>query len=273
MQQDFSYAWTCSDTERSLTANGVPDSEVGTFPNEANPNTISAQDVSASYTLAPVETDTATELGGPRGAVAIALNGIKFDPGTGGTCDDTGETCDLGSTVGQWRIEALGQTYFNFGTDQNNAHVQPDGTYHYHGMPENFLTQSTGEEMTLVAWAADGFPVYARYGYSDATDASSDVKVIEGSYQLKETPDENRPSTDLYAMGAFGQDWEYVAGSGDLDECNGRVGATPEFPDGIYHYYATDTYPFMSRCVKGEVASTGDQPPGGGPSDGPPPGQ
>ncbi|MEM5480850.1 YHYH protein [Pseudoalteromonas fuliginea] len=37
------------------------------------------------------------------------------------------------------------------------------------------------------------------------------------------------------------------------DECNGRVGVTPEFPQGIYHYYATDTYPFFQRCVKGEV--------------------
>jgi hypothetical protein len=40
-------------------------------------------------------------------------------------------------------------------------------------------------------------------------------------------------------------------GSGDLDECNGRMGVTPEFPDGIYHYYATDSYPFFQRCVKG----------------------
>jgi hypothetical protein len=54
-------------------------------------------------------------------------------------------------------------------------------------------------------------------------------------------------------MGTFAQDWEYVANSGDLDECNGRYGVTPEFPDGIYHYYATDTYPYFQRCVKGEV--------------------
>jgi len=60
-------------------------------------------------------------------------------------------------------------------------------------------------------------------------------------------------STDIYPMGTFAQDWEYVAGSGDLDECNGRFGVTPEFPEGIYHYYATDTYPFFQRCVKGKL--------------------
>ena len=54
-------------------------------------------------------------------------------------------------------------------------------------------------------------------------------------------------------MGTFTQDYEYVAGSGDLDECNGRFGVTPEFPTGIYHYYITDTYPFIQRCVKGPL--------------------
>ena len=63
-------------------------------------------------------------------------------------------------------------------------------------------------------------------------------------------------------MGTFTQDWEYVEGFGDLDECNGRVGVTPEFPNGIYHYYATDTYPFMTRCNKGEVTvGGGNRPP------------
>ena len=53
------------------------------------------------------------------------------------------------------------------------------------------------------------------------------------------------------------QDYEYVAGSGDLDECNGRFGVTPEFPNGIYHYYITDAFPYIQRCVKGTAASTG----------------
>ena len=61
-----------------------------------------------------------------------------------------------------------------------------------------------------------------------------------------------------------------MAGSGDLDECNGRVGVTPEFPGGIYHYYATDTYPYFQRCVKGAVASAGAPPAGGAPTGAPP---
>ena len=68
-------------------------------------------------------------------------------------------------------------------------------------------------------------------------------------------------------LGIFVQDWVYDATlGGDLDECNGRFGVTPEFPQGIYHYYLTDAYPYMQRCIKGEgklVRLTGG-PPGGG---------
>jgi hypothetical protein len=54
-------------------------------------------------------------------------------------------------------------------------------------------------------------------------------------------------------MGSFTQDYQYALGADGLDECNGRTGVTPEFPQGIYHYYATDTYPYFQRCVKGQL--------------------
>jgi hypothetical protein len=247
-------AWSCSSTRRSLVANGLPDHPVGSFPNDGNPNTISAQSIAVSGPLAPALTRTATELGGPRGDTGFILNGVKIDPGTGGSCDNSGGNCTQLGNAGPWRMEALGQASFNFGVDGNNAHVQPGGVYHYHGMPEGFIAKlGKGQAMTLIGWAADGFPIYARYGYSVATDASSALKIMQGSYRLKTTPDADRPATSLYAMGTFVQDYAYVAGSGDLDECNGRSGVTPEFPKGIYHYYATDTYPYLQRCVKGQL--------------------
>ena len=120
-------------------------------------------------------------------------------------------------------------------------------------MPEGFVSKRGGDSstMTLIGWAADGFPIYARYGFSVADDASSEIRAMQGSYELVASVPANRPSTDSYPMGTFAQDWEYVAGSGDLDECNGRFGVTPEFPGGIYHYYATDSYPYFQRCVRG----------------------
>jgi hypothetical protein len=105
--------------------------------------------------------------------------------------------------------------------------------------------------VALLGFAMDGFPVYARYGYTTASDASSAVKVIVPSYRKKATPDAGRPSTTTFPMGTFTQDYEYAAGSGDLDECNGRTGVTPEFPNGTYHYYVTDAFPYIQRCLKG----------------------
>ncbi len=259
--------WTCTATTRMVTANGIPDHAVGTFPNANCPNTITAQGESATLTLFPAETTAATNLG--IGGVGYALNGVRFDPGTAGTCTVTGSSasCSLIGDTGSWNIEALGQTSFDFGVDSNNAHVQPTGSYHYHGMPEGILTKlNKGQTPTLVGWALDGFPVYARYGYMTPTDASSPVKVMKGSWQLKSTPDAGRPPTSTYPMGAFSEDYEYVAGSGDLDECNGRTDVTPEFPKGTYHYYITDTYPFIQRCVKGTPSASGTMmgPPMGG---------
>ncbi|MEZ4632437.1 MAG: YHYH protein [Deinococcales bacterium] len=61
-----------------------------------------------------------------------------------------------------------------------------------------------------------------------------------------------------------------VITNADLDECSGHVEATPEFPNGIYHYHLTDDEaPYSIDCYKGNVnASTGDN---GGPSGGFPP--
>lgn len=248
-------AWTCSASKRVLSGNGLPDHPVGTFPNSGNPNPIAAQSVSFSGPLNPALGTAAVFLNGPLGT-GYVLNGVKLEAGTGGmaTCNNSGSTCTLTGNVGPWAIEALGQTVFHFGLDVSNGHVQPGGAYHYHGVPKGFVDRlGKGASMTLIGWAVDGFPIYARYGHSTPADASSPLKLVSSSYRLKAAPDANRPATALFPMGTFLQDHEYVAGLGDLDECNGRTGVTPEFPNGIYHYYATDTYPYLQRCVKGQL--------------------
>lgn len=250
-----SWQWSCLDAERSLSSNGLPDHAVGTFPNADNPNTLSPTIVSAALALNPVLTTQISARSGPRVPMGFVLNGVKLDPGTAGTCNDAGTMCAMGPpSRGPWNIEALGQGYFRFGTDSSNGHVQPGGAYHYHGVPEGFVAKlNKGQAMTLIGWALDGFPIYARYGFSRAEDARSVVAVMHGSYGIKETPDPGRPPVSRFPMGTFTQDYAYRAGSGDLDECNGRFGVTPEFPAGIYHYYVTDDYPYVQRCVKGRL--------------------
>ena len=262
------YSWSSDGSNRFLNGNGIPNHEVGTFPNADNPNTIREQSINKRFTLCPdVIYESGLDVVGPALVIAYALNSVKFDPATAGRCNDNG-VCSLAQGQGNWNIEALGHDTFNFGDDMNHAHVQPNGAYHYHGIPElliEFLGDNEG--MTLVGWAADGFPVYARYGFSIANDSSSQIKGLKPSYKLKSYPDPNRPSTLTsiigpgggnnlnvpIPMGAFTQDYEYVEGHGDLDRCNGRFGVTPEFPDGIYYYVVTDDFPFFTRCLKGKT--------------------
>jgi hypothetical protein len=256
----FSYSWACNGSSRTVTGNGVPNHAVtgGNFATK-----VSAQSISASVSTSAIASTTSTAVKLP----GYALNSVKMDPGTAGVCTDsaTSDTagCAYDRGTGTWRMEAMPDPgvspwKFDFGTDENNAHVQPNGQYHYHGMPTKLITKlniASTSSMTLVGWAADGFPIYANYGYTTATNASSVLKEMKGSYRVKTTPDSGRPATNLFAMGHFQQDWVFDASVGDLDECNGRTGVTPEFPSGIYHYYITKTYPFIQRCVKGLPAS------------------
>ncbi|MEL6263290.1 MAG: YHYH protein [Cyanobacteria bacterium J06626_6] len=271
--------WSCEDGVRRLVANGVPNHSTGEqFVGERNP--ITTQEVNVVMPLNPV---ARTGAGQRVIRSAYALNGVLFNPGTGGRCasgvTDVSECSLRPGSTGEWTMEALGQPIFDFGEDANHAHVQRGGVYHYHGMPEGMLSKENlaGEEMQLIGWAMDGFPLYARLGYSDPDASTSDLRAMEPSYQLKATPDPDRPSVALMPMGTFSQDYEYIEGSGDLDECNGRFAVTPEFPQGVYHYYTTDVYPFVQRCVKGTPdlsarsgrgdgpEGEGDPRPGGGP--------
>jgi hypothetical protein len=253
------FNWSCSNGQRLLQANAIPLHAVGKFPNAHNPNAIAAQQIRFAASTSPIARD------GPGGwsrIPAYALNGIKFEPGTNGRCEGnmtSTEQCDLGNGKGDWNIEALGGSTFDFGVDGSNAHVQPTGEYHYHGIPTGLLNSANkaGRAMQLVGWAADGFPVYARFGHDNALGGSSRLRAMRPSYRIKANPDPGRPPVALVPMGAFTQDYEYVEGLGDLDQCNGRHGVTPEFPQGIYHYYATDAFPFVQRCLKGSVKAMG----------------
>jgi hypothetical protein len=117
------------------------------------------------------------------------------------------------------------------GMDNNDAHVDERGLYHYHGVSSGLLEAAQG---TLIGYAADGFPIH----YAGSS--------VQSSYQLKSG---TRPSGPGEAYdGTYVEDWEYVAGSGNLDECNGGI------YQGEYVYFATDTYPFFPRCFKGSVS-------------------
>jgi hypothetical protein len=169
-----------------------------------------------------------------------------------------------------WRYEAA-TGFLNLGLDEHNAHVQPNGSYHYHALPNGLVKMLGGDDtkMLLVAWSADGFPVYTAQAYSAANDPKSPLRKMKSSYQLKKGPrpfETNSPGGNY--DGHFTQDFEFIKNTGDLDECNGRFGITPEFPEGTYYYCISAEFPFVPRMWRGEPDvsfNKGDRPPGGGP--------
>lgn len=230
-----------SGSYRYIKTNCIPDHATGTFPNAGNPNSIKAQDVTFKMPVKP----KALNQKGQRfpGIFGVAVNGVPLDP-------NTGETWDGNPMSKSWRYEAL-TGHINLGCDQNNAHVQPDGTYHYHGIPTALLERLTEgkPKMVLMGFAADGFPFYGPYGYIDPKSPKKGLKKITTGYRLKSGTRPDGPGGKY--DGTFLQDFEWVQGKGDLDDCNGRFGVTPEFPEGTYHYYLTYDYPFIPRLFKG----------------------
>jgi hypothetical protein len=108
------------------------------------------------------------------------------------------------------------------------------------------------DQLVLSGYAVDGFPIYSQWGYGDPKAAGSPLKKLRSSYRLRtgERPSGEDGPGGPYD-GTFNQYWEYIAGSGDLDECNARFSITPEYPQGTYHYVVTDTFPFISRYFRG----------------------
>ncbi|MHA7773230.1 YHYH protein [Roseibium sp. M-1] len=223
---------------RRIHGNGYPNKPPGKFPNSGNPHTISKKNYNLKVPLAPRKRAGATKTQG--GVFGIALNGVVMDPATAEFWQNNRRS--------GWNYEAMGGAC-KLGLDKYNAHVQPDGTYHYHGIPTGVLADTGGKSVpALLGFAADGFPIYGPYGYSNPQGQSA-MKKLKSSYRVKSGNRKGGPGGRY--NGKFTEDWAYVAGAGDLDQCNGRFAATPEYPDGTYHYVLTDAFPFIPRCWMG----------------------
>ena len=229
---------------RYITSNGLPDHATGRFPTRGNPNAISPQSYQYRVPVSPEVNEEFRLLG--RMPFGVAINGVNIDPSTAEWWKDDRST--------GWHIEGISGGVGHLGMDSSNAHVQPTGAYHYHGIP-NALHDRLAKNATkpvLVGWAADGFPIYGPVGYSDAMDASSEVKELQSSWQLRsgDRPSEPQGPGGKYD-GTYEQDFEFVEGSGDLDQANGRFGVTAEYPKGTYYYVMTETFPFIPRFLRG----------------------
>lgn len=179
-----------------------------------NPNAIAVATETFRIPLNPVNNATATDTA--LGTVGVAINGIPiYNP-----FEDGNQTA------------ATGRIFSGC-----CGHPQLTGVYHYHKYPtclrfmkgdvwqsekekcdEIDALVASGGHSPLIGFALDGWPVYGPVGWKDTNRVS---KLLKSSYT---------GANDTYGNPA------YVANSGDLDECNGLVSPTPEYPEGIYHY-------------------------------------
>ena len=190
---------------------------------------------------------------------AILLNGIKWDAFPA-ACFGVGNEkiglekigCGPDQYDNPWRYE-VGSPLNTFQFDNYYAHLQPGGLYHYHKMPlVLYETDCSTGPSPVIGFARDGFPVYGpciKTSDGTATMAKSSYVLREGKRQAVagyETPYVvGNVKSDSYDGQFFG-DYMYVAGSGDLDECNGAE------VDGQYGYYLTAGYPYVTACKYGK---------------------
>ncbi len=197
---------------------------------------------------------------------------------------------DAQNITGYWNRDA----YVNEGAsfDPNNAH-QAGGQYHYHANPPalryqlgdhvdfnsvtKIYTESTNtptKHSPILAWTADGYPVYGPYGYGVSNNASSGIRRMISGYILRNgtfgtsnltangrktipawsarlfnvVSNQVGPNVaGIYVLGRYMEDNDYLGDHGiapgtntyDLDEYNGRYCVTPEFPNGTYAYFVS----------------------------------
>jgi len=201
------------------------------------------------------------------GPAAILLNGIKWEPNPA-ACFGEGRGSPGKERIGcgprhidhPWRYN-IGSALNNFNFDDYHAHVQHGGMYHYHATPRVLYTTNArlfndedckaSGASPVIGFALDGYPLFGPC----LKDDTGTFRAARSSYQIKSGA---REAIDGYTTpyvtgdvasneynGQFLGDYQYVAGSGDLDACNGAT------INDQYGYYATAEFPYAIKCLTG----------------------
>ncbi|MDA9342184.1 YHYH protein [Flavobacteriaceae bacterium] len=284
---DYSEEWVY------ITATGIPAYITGPFL-DGNPSLAQNQNAIYKLPLTPIEnTGTPTATNG--GNIGIFINGVSlFDYRDGVAWNNNtmslcggppggNPPCPGGPNGNQdWNRDAIPAEMGGF--DCNKAHPAM-GNYHHHQNPSAFNLDliivsnicetypadglyviDTESHSPLIGFAYDGFPIYGAYGFANA-DGTGGIVKINSSYELPgATTRLNGPDVNnTYFEGYFREDYNYVFHPEEfyLDEHNGRFAITPEYPEGIYAYYATvdenhnSAYPYaVGPTFYGNVVAT-----------------
>ncbi|MEJ6614577.1 MAG: YHYH protein [Saprospiraceae bacterium] len=267
---------------------GIPAYPTGPF-NDGNPS--QASDQNAIYKMPRTPQPAATPQNTNGGNIGIFINGVSlFDyrDGVGwnannqSLCGGPGNPPCPGGPMAQtdWTRDAIPAEKLGF--DCSKAHPAM-GNYHHHQNPSAFkldievvsdicnLYDAEGlyaidvdKHSPLIGYAYDGYPIYGAYGFQNKN-GSGGIARIKSGYQLRDITERNTHADgssvdngpDIggdYFLGYFREDYEWIAHEGEddyLDVHNGRFSITPEYPNGIYAYFATvddnwnSTYPYV----------------------------
>ncbi len=247
-----------SATQVYVSCTCIPGYSIG--PWTGNPNTPANQNFVFKITRNPVQnTGTATVVG--LGHIGVWKNGVSIF--------NVSDAMSY-NNAGVWFRNA----YFweGPGFDACLGHPQQQGEYHHHVSPTCLYDQTDSTHHSpVIGYAFDGFPVYGAYAYTNANGTGA-IKRMTSSYAMStNTTRANGPTVNsTYPEGCFIQDYTYVAGSGDLDDRNGRFCITPEYPAGTYAYFVTidnnlnPVFPYTFYGTYYGVVQTGNTGPGGG---------
>ena len=273
-----------------VTTTGVPSYITGPFL-DGNPSLTSNQNAIFKISLNPtVNAGAGTSTSGGNIGIfinGVAMfdyrDGVAWNTATNALCGGLPgmSPCPGGpGTTQSWNRDAVLAEKGGF--DCAKGHPA-NGNYHHHQNPSafdldltvisNICTLYDAEGLyaidstvhsPLIGFSYDGYPVYGAYGYKNA-DGTGGITRIKSGYQLRnistrtvwadgtDVPDGPAVSV-TYPLGYFREDYEFVnhAGAADyLDVHNGRFCVTPEYPNGMYCYFATvdsewnSAYPYL----------------------------
>ncbi|UOQ99341.1 YHYH protein [Hymenobacter sp. 5317J-9] len=220
-----------------ITCTGVPSYTIGPWP--MNPNTATNQNFVFKITRTPTP-NTGTATATPLGHTGIWSNGVSIF---------NAKDAMSYNNAGVWNQNAIVVEGPSF--DSCLGHPAGNGEYHHHLNPRCLYNdRDSSRHSPIIGFAFDGYPIYGAYGYANANGTGA-IRSMRTSYRFRNItarttlPDGTTASSAGPAinaakpLGYYIEDFEYVAGRGDLDSHNGRFCVTPEYPQGTYAYFVT----------------------------------
>ena len=168
-----------------------------------------------------------------------------------------GIDCKLSANVHKWNLNARARydTILNNQTFKDTAQVASEvklqnklvsfypGVKYRKDLNDNIDVSNAeisppSSHSPILGWSYDGNPIYGPYGFGNPVTGGEGVVRLNSSYELDIINDDSLRPNKL--DGYFVEDYQYT-GNGELDQFNGRFGKTPDFPNGIYAYFTTNT--------------------------------